>query len=73
MKTSHWLQSRDAGPAWGLALGVFLIAVGVALRIWAKASQPTSQLDEALAFAAALAGLFLAAYTGREIHRQKHR
>ena len=72
MKMSHRLWSDSAGPVWGLILGVFLIAVGIGIWIYAKSSQPDDSRDESLAMTAMLAGAFLAFYAGREI-RHRHR
>lgn len=71
MKMSHRLQSHSAGPVWGLVMGMFLVAIGIVIWIYAKSSQPGDSLDESLAMAAMLVGVFLAVYAGREISRAR--
>ena len=68
---SHRLQSRSAGPVWGLIMGMFLVAVAIGIWIYVKSLQPGDSLDESLAMAAMLLGVFLAVYAGREI-RHRH-
>jgi hypothetical protein len=71
MKMSHRLASSDnAGPVWGLLFGMFMTAVGIGLWFYATSSAPTGLQDESLAVAAALIGLFLAVYAGRELCRK---
>ncbi|ARL04496.1 hypothetical protein BOC44_22055 (plasmid) [Burkholderia pseudomallei] len=70
MKRLRRSQSRPAGPGWGLALGALLTIVGGGLWFYAKAS---GQFDEVWAAASIFAGVFLAMYAAREIHRKKDR
>ena len=68
MKMSHRLASSDnAGPVWGLILGMFMTAIGIGLWFYATSSAPTGRQDESLAVAAMVIGLFLAVYAGREL------
>ncbi|OAJ56031.1 hypothetical protein A6V36_33935 [Paraburkholderia ginsengiterrae] len=72
MKMSHRLRSDSAGPVWGVILGLFLMAVGIGLWIYAKSMHPGSRLDESLAMATIVIGAVLTVYAGREIsHRHR--
>ncbi|WGS54983.1 hypothetical protein LFL96_36495 (plasmid) [Paraburkholderia sp. D15] len=74
MKLSHRLADPDnAGPAWGLALDVFMAVVGAGLWFYATASEPLDHRDESVAATALLVGLFLADYSARELHHQRRR
>lgn len=70
MKLSHRTSASTAGPIWGIALGLLLSAVGVALWCDARLSASASRLDEPLAVASLLVGVFVAIYAGHEIRRQ---
>ncbi|WP_321939397.1 hypothetical protein [Paraburkholderia sp. J8-2] len=72
MKMSHRLRSDPAGPVWGLTMGMLLMAIGIGIWVFVKASQPGDFFDESLAMAAMVVGAFLAVYAGREI-RHGHR
>ena len=70
MKLSRRSRSRSAGPAVGLILGLFLMAVGTGFWIYAKSVQPGNRLDDLLAMTAIAIGALLVAYAGRELwHR----
>jgi hypothetical protein len=72
MKMSHRLASSDnAGPVWGLILGMFMTAIGIGLWFYATSSAPTGRQDESLAVAAMVIGLFLAVYAGRELRHKR--
>ena len=70
MKLSHELISHKVGPAWGLALGLIVAAAGVGLWCDAKLSASAGRLDEPLAVAAVLIGLFAAIYAAHELRRR---
>lgn len=70
MKMSHRLRSHSAGPVWGLILGLFLMFVGIGLWIYAKSMHPGSRLDESLAMATIVIGVFLTVYAGRELRHR---
>jgi hypothetical protein len=71
MKKSHKLPAHTAGPVWGLVFGLVMTAVAVVLWLYGQAHQGASHLDESLAVAAALIGVFVAVCAGREI-RHNH-
>ncbi|KPD16472.1 hypothetical protein ADM96_25845 [Burkholderia sp. ST111] len=72
MKMSHRLASSDnAGPVWGLILGMFMTAIGIGLWFYAISSVPTGRQDESLAVAAMVIGVFLAVYAGRELRHKR--
>lgn len=70
MKLSHEMKANAAGPIWGLALGLLLAAVGIGLWCDAKLSASGSTLDESLAVALLLIGVFAAIYAGHELRRR---
>lgn len=72
MKMSHRLGSPDtAGPVWGLVFGMFMTAIGISLWFYATSSAPSGRLDESLAVAAVIVGLFSAVYAGRELRHKR--
>lgn len=70
MKLSHRTSADTAGPIWGIAFGVLLSVAGVALWCEAKISTSASPLDESLAVASLLIGVFVAIYAGHELRRR---
>jgi hypothetical protein len=70
MKLSHEVSSSTAGPAWGLAFGLLLTAVGIGLWCMAKLSASSSSLDEPVAVASLLIGVFTAIYAAHELRRR---
>nr|WKF60874.1 hypothetical protein HUO10_005396 [Paraburkholderia busanensis] len=73
MKLSQLANSDNAGPAWGLALGVFMAVVGAGLWFYAVTLAAVKPRDESVAAAALLLGLFLVVYSARELLHQRHR
>ena len=73
MKTLRKMRSRKAGPAWGLAFGAFMIAIGISQGFYAASNLDSNPLDEPIAVAATLIGVFTAVYAAREIRRGKRR
>ncbi|MFM0647023.1 hypothetical protein PQR14_22085 [Paraburkholderia bryophila] len=74
MKLSHRLANSDnAGPAWGLALGIFMTIVGTGLWFHATSSAPPERLDASLAVGVVLIGVLLAVYATREVRHQRKR
>jgi len=72
MKMAHGSASSTSGPAWGLAFGLIMTAIGVALLCRGVFSF-TDTADESLGVAALLVGVFMSAYAGREILRATRR
>ena len=70
MKLSHEVSSRTAGPVWGIALGVLLTAAGIALWCDAALSASGSTVDESLAVASLLVGIFAIIYAAHELRRR---
>ncbi|MFM0323470.1 hypothetical protein [Caballeronia glebae] len=66
MKMTHRITSSTSGPAWGLAFGLMMTAIGVALW-WRGVSSFPDTVDESLGIAALLVGIFMSVYAGREI------
>jgi hypothetical protein len=73
MKTLHKMRARTAGPAWGLAFGAFMIAIGIGQGCYAAWNQNPNPFDEPIAVAATLIGVFTAVYAAREIRRGRRR
>lgn len=70
MKLSHKMKANAAGPVWGVALGLLLAAVGIGLWYGARLSASGGTLDESLAVASLLIGVFVAIYAGHELRRR---
>ncbi|OUL75740.1 hypothetical protein CA601_41685 [Paraburkholderia hospita] len=70
MKFSHRPASRNAGPVGGLVFGLFVTLAGVGLWCDAKLSSAAGRLDEPMAVAAVLAGVFTAIYAGHELRHR---
>ncbi|PTB28740.1 hypothetical protein C9I56_10570 [Paraburkholderia caribensis] len=70
MKLSHKLESGKAGPVWGVAFGLIITSVGLALWCDAKFSASAGQFTESVSVAAILVGVLAASYA---VHELRHR
>ena len=71
MKMSQRSPSHTSGPVLGLLSGLFMTIIGSCFWYYAQLASAT-RVDEMLAVAAIVIGLFLAVYAGWEI-RHRHR
>jgi hypothetical protein len=70
MKLSHRISANTAGPAWGLAFGLFVSLAGVGLWCDAKMSAFAGSYDEPLGIAAVIIGVFAAIFAAHELRRR---
>lgn len=72
MKMAHQIRSSTGGPGWGLAFGLIMTAIGVALWCHGAISWHDT-VDQSLGVAALLVGIFMSVYAGREIFHGRRR
>lgn len=70
MKLPHRLNTNTAGPAWGLAFGLFVSLAGIGLWCGARLSAFPGPYDEQLGIAGLLVGVFVATYAAHELRRR---
>lgn len=70
MKMSHKRRAPVAGPVWGLAFGVLMMAASAALW-WLGSNLGQGLPAESLAVAALLVGVFTFVCAAREIARNR--
>jgi hypothetical protein len=62
-----------SGPAWGIAAGLILAIVGSGMGVFPKLLHGTGTLNDFVASAVTMTGIFLVAYAIHELRRNRHR
>ena len=68
MKNSN---DMHAGPAWGVAAGLLLTAVGLSLGLFPRTLNSTGALNDFLSSGIAMMGIFLVVYSIHELRRKR--
>lgn len=68
-----YVNNESAGLIWGVAAGLILAAVGLAMGVFPKLMHSTGTLNDFVASGVTMIGIFLTVYAVRELRRKHQR
>ncbi|HEM7805926.1 hypothetical protein ABEG10_31060 [Burkholderia cenocepacia] len=66
-------NNESAGPIWGVAAGLILATVGLAMGVFPRLLRSTGTLNEFVASGVTIIGIFLVVYAVHELRRKPQR